>query len=194
MSLNNGLDGELMSVCVKSAAEMTDQDLAVLESWDPKVAREYRDDRARAVQKVLRAREQEDAAAAKAAERQPTAQSFLTVERWAKNRDAIVEMLTSMVDRLVKMNERNAARNEKIAALEKRCAELESAQRAESQLKFVGIWAQGAEYHRGNFATWGGSLFHCNVNGTRDKPGTSPDWTLCVKKGADGRDGKDASQ
>lgn len=46
-----------------------------------------------------------------------------------------------------------------------------------------------AEYQQGDTATWAGSLWHCNVTGTKAKPGDgSGDWTLAVKKGRDGKD------
>ena len=44
-------------------------------------------------------------------------------------------------------------------------------------------------YHQGDTVTWAGSLWHCNKSGTPAKPGDgSPDWTLAVKKGRDGRE------
>ena len=41
-------------------------------------------------------------------------------------------------------------------------------------------------------ATWGGSTFHCNET-TTSKPGESKAWTLMVKRGRDGKDGRDLS-
>lgn len=48
------------------------------------------------------------------------------------------------------------------------------------------VWKDGETYERGNFVTWGGSLFHCNESGTKSKPGTDGSWTLAVKRGRDG--------
>lgn len=48
------------------------------------------------------------------------------------------------------------------------------------------VWKDGSTYERGNFVTWGGSLFHCNESGTKSKPGTDGSWTLAVKRGRDG--------
>ena len=46
-----------------------------------------------------------------------------------------------------------------------------------------------SDYEQGDTATWAGSLWHCNMTGTKAKPGDgSPDWTLAVKKGRDGRE------
>jgi hypothetical protein len=55
----------------------------------------------------------------------------------------------------------------------------------QSQLRYLGVWKDDAEYQRGNFATFKGGLWHCNVRGTRGaKPGDGSDaWTLAVKSG-----------
>lgn len=55
------------------------------------------------------------------------------------------------------------------------------------KLEYRGVFSEGETYERGNFATFGGSLWHANQN-TKDRPGTSDAWTLAVKKGRDGRD------
>ncbi|WP_412063985.1 hypothetical protein [Rhizobium sp. SYY.PMSO] len=54
---------------------------------------------------------------------------------------------------------------------------------------YRGVYREG-EYERGDTVTWGGSLWHCDAPKTNAKPGEgSPDWTLCAKKGRDGKDG-----
>jgi hypothetical protein len=58
-----------------------------------------------------------------------------------------------------------------------------------SPTKFVGIWTQGTEYQARSITSHDGSMWHCNEN-TKTKPGTSPAWTLCVKRGRDGKDSK----
>ncbi len=63
-------------------------------------------------------------------------------------------------------------------ATEKRCAL--------PVMIYRGVWRE-AEYQRGDTATWGGSLWHCEEP-TSEKPGTGKAWKLCVKKGADGKD------
>ena len=40
-----------------------------------------------------------------------------------------------------------------------------------SEVKFVGQWTEGRQYSRGNFVSHGGSVHHCNVDGTKSKPG-----------------------
>ena len=55
-----------------------------------------------------------------------------------------------------------------------------------------GIWREGKTYHQGDGVTFGGS-FWIAQRATTAKPGDgSPDWRLAVKKGRDGRDGRNA--
>jgi hypothetical protein len=75
-----------------------------------------------------------------------------------------------------------------LAPLQKRIEELES-----RPFKFVGVWTQGMELVPGNICSYAGSMWHCN-EATKDKPGTSAAFVLCVKRGRDGRDGKDATK
>lgn len=56
-------------------------------------------------------------------------------------------------------------------------------------LIYRGVFKEGAEYEKGDTATFGGGLWHCE-EATTDKPGTSKAWTLAVKRGADGKDKK----
>lgn len=59
-------------------------------------------------------------------------------------------------------------------------------------LSFEGVYQDGKAYEVGNLVTWAGSSWHCN-EATRDKPGEgSKAWTLMVKRGRDGKDGRDA--
>lgn len=55
-----------------------------------------------------------------------------------------------------------------------------------------GVWVEGKQYERGDVVTFGGSQFCANET-TADRPETSKAWTLVVKRGRDGRDGKDAA-
>jgi hypothetical protein len=57
---------------------------------------------------------------------------------------------------------------------------------------YRGVFKEGDLYRKGDTTTWGGSLWHCEEP-TGDKPGetTSKGWKLCVKRGQDGRHGKD---
>ncbi len=52
------------------------------------------------------------------------------------------------------------------------------------------IYRDGVEYCRGDAVTWGGSVWHCQSETTKAKPGEgSADWKLMVKRGAAGKDG-----
>ena len=52
---------------------------------------------------------------------------------------------------------------------------------------FRGIWKSKTPYARGSICTYGGSMWHSNEDDNLDKPGSSDTWTLCVKRGRDGR-------
>ena len=67
------------------------------------------------------------------------------------------------------------------ALLLARIADLETRM---SEFQYCGVWHDGA-YKRGNFVTYDGSVWHCNVD-TCTKPGVDPIvWTLAVKHGKD---------
>lgn len=52
-----------------------------------------------------------------------------------------------------------------------------------------GVFTEGKTYSRGDIVTWGGSSWHANEP-TTVKPGEgSKSWSLCVKRGRDGKDG-----
>lgn len=52
---------------------------------------------------------------------------------------------------------------------------------------YRGVYQNDAAYERGDVVTWAGSMWHCDKD-TDDKPG-GDDWTLCVKRGRDGKAG-----
>lgn len=58
-------------------------------------------------------------------------------------------------------------------------------------LSFEGVYQEGKTYQTGQLATWAGATWHCNEE-TTTKPGESKHWTLMVKRGRDGKDGRDA--
>lgn len=54
---------------------------------------------------------------------------------------------------------------------------------------YRGVYKEGAEYERGDCVTWGGSLWHCDVDQTAEKPDSqAKHWTLATKRGRDGKD------
>lgn len=55
---------------------------------------------------------------------------------------------------------------------------------------YRGVHKDGERYERGDTATWGGSLYHCNEPTTEKPGGGSAAWTLVAKRGQDGKDGK----
>lgn len=53
---------------------------------------------------------------------------------------------------------------------------------------YRGVWREGHIFESADRVTWGGSEWHCNEP-TSDKPGEgSKAWTLCTKRGRDGKD------
>lgn len=95
-------------------------------------------------------------------------------------RTAVEGMADSMRDAL-------GLHGKRVAALEQRIAELE----ARPALKYLGTHAHGKRYSPGECCTHRGSLWHANRT-TTATPGESDDWTLCVKRGSDGKDARDA--
>lgn len=56
-----------------------------------------------------------------------------------------------------------------------------------------GVYVEGKSYVRGDVVTWAGSQWHCEAD-TATKPGDgAKNWTLVVKRGRDGKDGRDAA-
>jgi integrin beta 3 len=57
-------------------------------------------------------------------------------------------------------------------------------------MRYRGVFKDGQVYRKGDTVTWGGSLWHCDADGTDDKPdGATKSWTLASKRGRDGKDG-----
>ncbi len=69
-----------------------------------------------------------------------------------------------------------------VEALEQRIAKLE----ARPQMSYRGVWTEGEENRPGDVATHAGSMWYCWA-ATKDRPGTSDAWQLCVKRGRDQR-------
>jgi collagen type III alpha len=74
-------------------------------------------------------------------------------------------------------------RQEIESIVEQRVADLQVRTFADSYRE---VYKPGELYKRGEFVTWGGSLFLAKAD-TQAKPEQSPDWKLVVKRGADGR-------
>jgi hypothetical protein len=54
---------------------------------------------------------------------------------------------------------------------------------AELPLSYMGPFEQGKEYAKGNFVTYDGQLWHCNINTQSSPGGGNPMWTLAVRGG-----------
>lgn len=61
--------------------------------------------------------------------------------------------------------------------LEERVAALE----ARPMLEYTGTWTPTKEYRPGQFTTCDGGLWHCEIRGRGEKPGTGKSWKLAVK-------------
>jgi len=55
------------------------------------------------------------------------------------------------------------------------------------ELSYRGPWKEGEAYSPGAFVTFAGSMWHANESNASVKPGSSPVWTLAVKRGRDGK-------
>lgn len=85
----------------------------------------------------------------------------------------------------------------RVAVLARRCAELESRLgKVEAEprgIKYLGVYDENRGYTFGDTVTCGGSLWVCKKRTANGKPGEDFEaWQCCVKRGKDGRDGKDA--
>jgi hypothetical protein len=74
--------------------------------------------------------------------------------------------------------------HDRIEMLERKLDEIEIKQ---GQFRYCGVWSADAIYFEGNFVTDGGSLWHAHRQ-TTQRPADGSDWTLCVKRGKDGKD------
>jgi hypothetical protein len=65
----------------------------------------------------------------------------------------------------------------RVNALEAKTNRLEAAM---AEFAYKGAWEQVKQYRRGNFVSFGGGIWHANVD-TREKPGVNGDWALACK-------------
>jgi hypothetical protein len=94
---------------------------------------------------------------------------------------AVVEAIAGEVREFV--NARLAPITAELATLREQLAEAKAA-----PFEFTGVWIEGKAYRRGQFATKGGSLWHCNQATTTQPGDGSGAWTLAVQRGRDARD------
>jgi hypothetical protein len=90
------------------------------------------------------------------------------------------------------INEKNKERNRRIDELEMRIKFLE-AQPTDKGLHYEGVWSGLTNYAKNAAVTHGGSLWIAKSANVSCRPGHGDGpWQLAVKRGSDGRDGKDA--
>ena len=74
-----------------------------------------------------------------------------------------------------------------VAPLERRIKELEARE-------YRGVWASDKRYVKNAMVTFDGSLWIARSDSQSIRPGTGPAWQLACRKGADGKDLRDAAQ
>lgn len=95
---------------------------------------------------------------------------------------AVVQAVVGYVKRAT------TAQDTRLTALEARVAAIEARPAA---LKYQGVWRESqAGYPEGTTITHAGSLW-ITRRATTSRPGTDDSWQLAVKRGRDGRDGRD---
>lgn len=58
------------------------------------------------------------------------------------------------------------------------------------EMLYQNVWKSEETYDEGDVVTWGGSMWHSNKDENTEKPGNGSDaWTLCAKRGNDGKMG-----
>lgn len=55
---------------------------------------------------------------------------------------------------------------------------------------YKGVFSRGTEYSENDVVTYGGSMFIATKDAPDGAPGSSDDWKLSVKRGRDGKDGR----
>lgn len=97
------------------------------------------------------------------------------------NHDALINLFTLQAMLLASLKQITRNLHERVHAME-------AAANTKAQLQYRGVFRAGEEYDSGSFVTYDGSMWHANAK-TAAKPGDgSTDWTLCVKRGAHGKD------
>jgi hypothetical protein len=170
---------------------LTDADIHNIQIVSPKSAREARDARDRAT-----------APRTAPAQRPPSVR--IAAIREDEELDDFFErckfdvvplyLFKHLYDFSLGQNEKNKERNARIATLEADNAELK-AQIAELKarpgMKYQGVWHDGMVCDAGDVVTDRGSMWIAKGT-TAGRPGEDhPVWQLCVKRGRDGRDGKE---
>ena len=128
---------------------------------------------------------------------------FDLIDRFITAKDADEDAVNALVNHdswrfgailtwLRSMNSKNAERNQRIAALEQRLAAVEEREKALGPpMTYHDVWDRDARYTKGAVVTHSGSGWVALNDNLGRPPGTTSDWRLFVKRGKDGRDGRD---
>ena len=61
-----------------------------------------------------------------------------------------------------------------LKALERRIEQAGETNRKNRRHRYISVWADGKIYYEGQFCTHDNSMWHCNVDGAEQQPGTRP--------------------
>lgn len=100
---------------------------------------------------------------------------------------ALSPVVKAIADKFIESGKDARALRQRIVELEQRVQALES----RPELKYCGVHRLGELYAPNMLVTHAGSLWICK-RATRNRPGVGSDWQLTAKRGAPGRDGRDA--
>jgi hypothetical protein len=111
-----------------------------------------------------------------------------------KSLDALMAALAPVIEQHI--SRRLEPLQKMVADLEAKNAALEMKLGPLTEFRHVGVWNAQQEYAPQNVVTFDGNLFKCVIAGTKERPGTSHDWQMIVRKGKDASslNGKDHSQ
>jgi hypothetical protein len=204
-----GTTKEFLAACHREPESLTDRDFAVLESSDPNVAAERRQERARALAKKAEANRIDLASpaltsSAHSLSRQLRKECVLLegeeFDTWAARNKWLPlpvfifqTMYEAILDFARTSNEKNEERTNRLERVEQRCVDLESqlTQAAErvkalenrASVRYAGVYQSGAVYEEGNLVTLRGSLWLATQQTAVKPGGDDSGWRLVVKEG-----------
>lgn len=117
----------------------------------------------------------------------PTPAQIAAFDRFKKSKaPATMAVVWALVDSLLQATaEALNSQRDQLRAAQKRIDQLEA-----MPMEYSGTYWPEKEYRKRQFVTFGGRVWCCVAETTRNKPGLSEDWKLAVDKGRDGKDAK----
>lgn len=98
--------------------------------------------------------------------------------------NVVLAFLKELKQRIDKLEQDTG--NQRAVDLEMRVRALED----RPPITYRKTWTNEETYKRGDFVTWGGSMWHCDRQESRGgQPGASSDWSLAVMRGRAGKQG-----